>query len=50
MTEDRSVERTLAEHRGIVDAMTARNVDMVQAWTTLHISGVESWLARAIET
>jgi GntR family transcriptional repressor for pyruvate dehydrogenase complex len=50
MTEDRSVERTLAEHRGIVDAMTARNVDMVQAWTTLHISGVESWLARAVET
>jgi GntR family transcriptional repressor for pyruvate dehydrogenase complex len=50
MTEDRSVERTLAEHRGIVDAMIARNVDMVQAWTTVHISGVESWLARAIET
>jgi GntR family transcriptional repressor for pyruvate dehydrogenase complex len=50
MTEERSVERTLAEHRAIVDAMTARNVDMVRAWTTLHIGGVESWLARAVET
>jgi GntR family transcriptional regulator, transcriptional repressor for pyruvate dehydrogenase complex len=46
LTEENSVERTLAEHRAIVDAMSARNADLVRSWTTVHISGVESWLRR----
>jgi GntR family transcriptional repressor for pyruvate dehydrogenase complex len=47
LTEENSVERTLAEHRAIVDAMSSRNADLVRSWTTVHISGVESWLRRA---
>jgi GntR family transcriptional regulator, transcriptional repressor for pyruvate dehydrogenase complex len=47
LTEDHSVERTLAEHRAIVDAMSSRNADLVRSWVTVHISGVESWLRRA---
>ncbi len=47
LTEEHSVERTLAEHRAIVDAMALGNTDLVRSWVTVHISGVESWLMRA---
>jgi GntR family transcriptional repressor for pyruvate dehydrogenase complex len=47
LTEEHSVERTLAEHHAIVDAMSAGNVELVRSWVTVHISGVESWLRRA---
>ena len=49
-TEENSVERTLAEHRAIVEAMSVGNTDLVRSWVTVHISGVESWLRRAGET
>ena len=49
-TEENSVERTLAEHRAIVEAMSLGNTDLVRSWVTVHISGVESWLRRAGET
>ena len=47
LTEEHSVERTLAEHRSIVEAMALGNTDLVRSWVTVHISGVESWLLRA---
>lgn len=47
LTEENSVERTLAEHRAIVDAMELGRDDLVRSWVTVHISGVESWLRRA---
>ncbi|MDX6371534.1 MAG: GntR family transcriptional regulator, transcriptional repressor for pyruvate dehydrogenase complex [Nocardioidaceae bacterium] len=50
LTEESSVERTLAEHRAIVDAMRLGNADLVRSWVTVHISGVESWLLRAGQT
>lgn len=50
LTEEHSVERTLAEHRAIVDAMALGDTDLVRSWVTVHISGVESWLKRAGET
>ena len=50
LTEENSVERTLAEHRAIVDAMVLGNTDLVRSWVTVHISGVESWLMRAGQT
>lgn len=50
LTEEHSVERTLAEHRAIVDAMVLGNRDLVRSWITVHISGVESWLRRAGQT
>lgn len=47
LTEESAVDRTLAEHQAIVDAMAAGDPDLVRACVTVHISGVERWLARA---
>ncbi len=50
LTEEHSVERTLAEHRAIIDAIALGNPELVRSWVTVHISGVESWLRRAGQT
>lgn len=47
LTEGGAVDRTLAEHQAIVDAMAAGDTDLVRSCLTVHISGVEHWLARA---
>lgn len=44
LTDDSSVERTLAEHRQILDAMQARRPDLARTYATAHVAGVESWL------
>jgi GntR family transcriptional repressor for pyruvate dehydrogenase complex len=49
ITEEHAAERTLAEHRAILDALRAGDPDLVRAAVTLHIGGVESWLRRAAE-
>jgi GntR family transcriptional regulator, transcriptional repressor for pyruvate dehydrogenase complex len=43
-------ERTLTEHRAIVDALKARRPDQARAWATVHIAGVEEWAALALAT
>ena len=48
LTEEGSVERTLTEHRAIVDALEAGDVDLVAAQMTVHVSGVAAWLRRAL--
>lgn len=50
LTEEHSVERTLAEHRAIIDSIALGNAELVRSWVTVHVSGVESWLRRAGET
>jgi GntR family transcriptional regulator, transcriptional repressor for pyruvate dehydrogenase complex len=40
-----AVARTLAEHRAILDALIARDPEVARAWATVHIAGVEQWLA-----
>lgn len=47
LTEENAVERTLAEHRAIVEAMAAGDAELVRAYVTVHVSGVERWLERA---
>ena len=47
LTEENAVERTLAEHRTIVDALAAGDAELVRSCVTVHISGVERWLAQA---
>jgi GntR family transcriptional repressor for pyruvate dehydrogenase complex len=47
LTQRNSVDRTLAEHRAIVDALERRDAELAQALTTVHISGVEQWLRDA---
>jgi GntR family transcriptional regulator, transcriptional repressor for pyruvate dehydrogenase complex len=48
LTEENAVERTLAEHRAIVIAMAAGDAELVRSCVTVHISGVERWLERAV--
>lgn len=44
MTERGSLERTMAEHRAIYDAIQARDPELARSWATVHVAGIESWL------
>ncbi|HWM05525.1 MAG TPA: FadR/GntR family transcriptional regulator [Actinophytocola sp.] len=48
LTQEGSVERTLTEHRAIVDALEARDASLVAAHMTVHVSGVAAWLRKAL--
>ncbi len=45
LTQKGAVARTLAEHRAILDALAARDPEVARSWATVHIAGVEQWLA-----
>jgi GntR family transcriptional repressor for pyruvate dehydrogenase complex len=47
LTEAGAVERTLSEHRAIVDAIAAHDTELASALATAHVSGVEAWLRAA---
>ena len=44
LTDDSAVERTLSEHRRILDALKARRPDLARTYAAAHVAGVESWL------
>ena len=44
LTQENSIKRTLMEHAAIVDALAAGDSKLVEALSTVHISGVEQWL------
>lgn len=46
LTEDHVVERTLAEHRRILDALQAGRGDLARVHAAAHIGGVESWIEK----
>lgn len=48
LTQEAAVQRTLAEHRAIADAIAAGQADVARAWATVHIAGVEQWLREAL--
>ncbi len=48
LSEEGSVERSLTEHRMIVDALARGDAALVAAHTTVHIDGVTGWLRRAM--
>lgn len=48
LADDGAVERTLIEHRAIVDALESGDADLVGAVVTVHVSGVAQWLQRAL--
>jgi GntR family transcriptional regulator, transcriptional repressor for pyruvate dehydrogenase complex len=48
MTEPRVLERTLAEHRAIYQAILSGDTDLARSWATVHISGIEQWLHTAL--
>lgn len=49
LTQTGAVERTMAEHRAIVEAIASRQQEVARAWATVHVSGVELWLREALE-
>lgn len=45
--EQASVQRTLAEHQQILDALSAGQAELAGVYAAAHIAGVESWLRRS---
>jgi GntR family transcriptional regulator, transcriptional repressor for pyruvate dehydrogenase complex len=48
LTQESAVERTLAEHRAICDAIASGQPDVARAWATVHVAGVEQWLREVL--
>jgi DNA-binding FadR family transcriptional regulator len=48
LTQSGATERTLAEHRAILDALSAHDPEVARSWATVHIAGVEEWLASVL--
>lgn len=44
MMQARALERTLAEHSAIHEAILAGDPEPARSWATVHIAGIESWL------
>ncbi|MFE9428838.1 FadR/GntR family transcriptional regulator [Kitasatospora sp. NPDC006697] len=48
VTQAQAVERTMAEHRGLLDALAAHDVETAKARATVHVNGVLEWLRKAL--
>lgn len=48
LTQEKAVDRTLAEHTAIIEALERGDADLARALLTVHISGVEHWLREAL--
>jgi GntR family transcriptional repressor for pyruvate dehydrogenase complex len=44
-----AIDRTIAEHRAIYEALAHHQPEMAQAWMTVHLASVETWLESALE-
>lgn len=49
VTQEGALERTLAEHRAIYDAIRAHDPELARTWATVHVAGVEQWLRSTLE-
>lgn len=49
LTQAGAAERTLAEHRAILDAIADRDFELATALSSVHIAGIEKWLRRAAD-
>ena len=45
LTQAGTKQQTLAEHRAIVAALRSHEPEVARSWATVHIAGVEQWLA-----
>ena len=48
LTQAGAKERTLAEHRAILDALASHDPEVARSWSTVHIASVEQWLASVL--
>lgn len=49
ITQTGALERTVREHRAILDAVAAHQPDVARASALLHVSGIEQWLRSAAQ-
>jgi DNA-binding FadR family transcriptional regulator len=49
ITESGAIDRTVAEHQAICDAIERRSPELARAWMAAHIASVEAWLRHALE-
>ncbi|GAB3558714.1 FadR/GntR family transcriptional regulator [Spelaeicoccus albus] len=48
LTQQHAVARTLGEHAAILDAVAARDAELVRSLLTVHVAGVAEWLRRVV--
>jgi GntR family transcriptional regulator, transcriptional repressor for pyruvate dehydrogenase complex len=48
LTQQGALQRTIAEHHAILDALESHDPDVARSWSTVHIAAVEQWLASAL--
>jgi GntR family transcriptional repressor for pyruvate dehydrogenase complex len=48
ITQEGALQRTLAEHRAIFDAISRRDPELARTWATVHVAGVEDWISRTL--
>ena len=49
ITEGGAIDRTVAEHRAICDAIERGSPELARAWMAVHLASVEAWLRQAVE-
>jgi GntR family transcriptional repressor for pyruvate dehydrogenase complex len=49
IAEGGAIDRTIAEHRAIYEALARGRPDLARAWMTVHLASVEAWLESALE-
>ncbi|MDX6201445.1 MAG: GntR family transcriptional regulator, transcriptional repressor for pyruvate dehydrogenase complex [Frankiales bacterium] len=50
LTQEGALQRTLLEHRAILDAMRRRDPELARTWSTVHVAGVEEWLRSTLQS
>jgi GntR family transcriptional regulator, transcriptional repressor for pyruvate dehydrogenase complex len=48
LTQQGSIQRTIAEHHAILDALESHDPEVARSWSTVHIAAVEQWLASVL--
>jgi GntR family transcriptional repressor for pyruvate dehydrogenase complex len=49
ITERGAIDRTVAEHEAICDAIERGSPELARAWMGVHLASVEAWLRQAVE-
>jgi GntR family transcriptional repressor for pyruvate dehydrogenase complex len=48
ITQREAVQRTVAEHRAILEALSFHDTEAARAWATVHITSVTRWLGNTL--
>jgi GntR family transcriptional regulator, transcriptional repressor for pyruvate dehydrogenase complex len=49
ITQSGAIDRTVAEHQAICDAIEHQSPELARAWMSVHVASVEAWLRQAVE-